>query len=135
MLSHKPTLNAALARSALDAALRAASTNGLTMSVAVVDDGGYPLCLERMDGAGLLTAKGASQKARTSALLRAPSRVLADRVAADPALLRLTDYLPMTGGLPIMAEGRCIGAIGVSGGTPEQDEQTGQAGIEAMRLD
>ena len=69
MLSHKPTLNAALARSALDAALRAASTNGLTMSIAVVDDGGYPLCLERMDGAGLLTAKVASEKARTSALL------------------------------------------------------------------
>tara|TARA_R110001606_G_scaffold99560_1_gene219541 strand:- start:26345 stop:26752 length:408 start_codon:yes stop_codon:yes gene_type:complete len=135
MLSHKPTLNAALARSALDAALRAASTNGLTMSVAVVDDGGYPLCLERMDGAGLLTAKVASEKARTSALLRAPSRALADRVAADPALLRLTDYLPMTGGLPIMAEGRCIGAIGVSGGTPEQDEKTGQAGIGALHLD
>jgi len=135
MLSHKPTLNAALARSALDAALRAAHNSGLAMSIAIVDDGGYPLCLERMDGAGLLTAKVAGEKARTSALLRAPSRALADRVAADPALLRLTDYLPMTGGLPIMAEGRCVGAIGVSGGTPEQDEQTGQAGIEALQLD
>lgn len=135
MLSHKPTLNAALARSALDAAVAAAKTTGLAMSVAVVDDGGYPLCLERMDGAGLLTAKVASEKARTSALLRAPSRALADRVATDPALLRLTDYLPMTGGLPIVAEGCCIGAIGVSGGTPEQDEQAGQAGIEALHLD
>lgn len=135
MLSHKPTLNTALARSALDAALQAASEKGLTMSVAVVDDGGYTFCLERMDGAGLMTAKVASEKARTSALLRAPSRALAERIAADPALLRLSDYLPMTGGLPIMAEGRCIGAIGVSGGTPEQDEQTGQAGIEALHLD
>ncbi|RED16774.1 GlcG/HbpS family heme-binding protein [Parasphingopyxis lamellibrachiae] len=135
MIPHKPTLNSALARTALDAALAAANADGPAMSIAVVDEGGFPLCLERMDGAGLMTAKVAAEKARTAALLRAPSRVLADRVATDPALLRLTDYLPMAGGLPIMAEGRCIGAIGVSGGTPEQDEQVGQAGLAALGRD
>lgn len=135
MIPHKPTLNTALARTALDAAIKAATRDGPAMSVAVVDEGGYPLCLERMDGAGLMTAKVAGEKARTAALLRAPSRVLADRVATDPALLSLTDYLPMAGGLPIMAEGKCIGAIGVSGGTPEQDEQVGQAGLAALQLD
>lgn len=99
------------------------------MTIAIVDEGGYPLCLQRMDGAGLMTPKVALEKARTAALMRAPSRRLAERVAGEPALLRLTDYLPMAGGLPLTIDGTCVGAIGVSGGTAEQDEAIGDAGI------
>ena len=128
----KPVLSSASARQMLDAALVFARGEGLAMSVAVVDDGGYPVCLERMDGAGLLTPKVALEKARTAALLRAPSRRLADRVASEPALLRLTDYLPMAGGLPVILQGQCAGAIGVSGGTADQDEAVAQAGVEAL---
>jgi len=125
-------VDAADARAILDAALAEAARAGLAMSVAVTDAGGYPLSLQRMDGAGLLTADVALRKARTAALLRAPSRRLAERVASDPALLALTDYLPMAGGLPVLLDGACVGAIGVSGGTPDQDEQIAAAGLAAL---
>ncbi|MDQ8756554.1 heme-binding protein [Sphingosinicella sp. LHD-64] len=132
MTQYKPVLTAENARQMLDRALEAACDAGLAMSIAVVDEGGYPLALQRMDGAGLMTAKVAMEKARTAALIRAPSGRLADRLTAEPALLRLTDYLPMAGGLPVTMEGRCVGAIGVSGGTPAQDEQIGATGLEAL---
>lgn len=132
MIQYKPVLTAETARRILYTALDAARDAGLAMSVAVVDEGGYPLALQRMDRAGLMTAKVAMEKARTAALIRAPSGRLAERLAAEPALLRLTDYLPMAGGLPVTIEGQCVGAIGVSGGTPAQDEQIGAAGLEAL---
>lgn len=132
MTQYKPVLTASQARRMLDAALDTARAEGLAMSVALVDDGGYPLALQRLDGAGLMTGKVAVEKARTAALIRAPSGRLADRLAAEPALLRLTDYLPMAGGLPATIEGQCVGAIGVSGGTPAQDERVGAAGLAAL---
>lgn len=132
MTQYKPVLTADRARSMLDAALAAARAEGWAMSVAVVDEGGYPLALQRLDGAGLMTGKVALEKARTAALIRAPSGRLADRLAAEPALLRLTDYLPMAGGLPAMIEGQCVGAIGVSGGAPAQDERIGALGLAAL---
>ena len=128
----KPFLVIEQARAILDAALNSAAANDLRMSIGIVDEGGYPLCLQRMDGAGLLTPKVALEKARTAALTRGPSRRLADRVGTEPALLRLTDYLPMPGGIPLTVEGVCIGAIGVSGGTADQDEAVAEAGIAAM---
>jgi len=131
-MNHKPVLGADQARAILDAALAAARSEGLAVSVAVTDEGGYPLALARLDGAGLMTAKVAEQKARTAALIRAPSRRLADRIVTEPALLRLTDYLPMAGGLPILAEGQCVGGVGVSGGSPDQDERIGEAGLGAL---
>lgn len=131
-MKYKPVLDADGARRILDAALKTARAEGFAMSVVVVDEGGYPLTLQRMDGAGLMTAKVAMEKARTAALIRAPSGRLAERLAAEPALLRLTDYLPMAGGLPVTVEGQCVGAIGVSGGTPAQDEQVGAAGLETL---
>lgn len=127
----KAIISAPTARHMLDAALEAAQAEGLAMSVAVVDDGGYMLCLQRSDNAGLMTPSVATDKARTAALIRAPSRVLADRVAAEPALLRLTEYLPMAGGLPLIVDGQCVGAVGVSGGSAEQDERVAAAGIAA----
>lgn len=130
-IKHKPVLGELFARAILEGALAHAREQGLTASIAIVDDGSFPLCLQRMDGAGLLTAKVALEKARTAALMRAPSRRLADRVPTEPALLRLTDYLPMAGGLPILIEGQCVGAIGVSGGTADQDEAIGDAGLKA----
>lgn len=132
MTQYKPVLTASQARHVLDAALEAARAEGLAMSVAIVDEGGYPLALQRLDGAALMTGKVALEKARTAALIRAPSGRLADRLTAEPALLRLTDYLPMAGGLPATIEGQCVGAIGVSGGTAAQDERVAAAGLEAL---
>lgn len=128
----KKILSAHDAQRMIDAAVSAARAIERPMSIAVVDDGGYALALLRLDGAGLMTPKVATEKARTAALLRAPSAILAGRVKEDPALLRLTDYLPMAGGVPITMDGECVGAIGVSGGTPEQDEGVAAAGIAAL---
>jgi len=128
-MNQKPVLPSETARRMLDAAIEAARAEGLSVSVAIVDDGGYPICLQRMDGAGLMTAQVAIDKAGTAALTRAPSRRLAERVAEEPAILRLTEYLPMAGGLPAMHEGRCAGAVGVSGGTADQDELVGRAAL------
>lgn len=116
----------------LDAALKAARDTGKGFSIAVCDRGGFPVALLRMDGAGLLTAGVAQDKARTAALLRAPSSVLGDRVKDNPALLRLDEYLPMPGGLPVMAEGECIGAIGVSGGSDDEDVAIATAALAAL---
>ena len=131
-MKSKPLLGADDARHMLDAAVKTAHENGLAMSIAIVDDGGFMLALHRLDGAGLLTPKVAVEKARTAALMRAPSEKLADRVASEPALLRLTDYLPMAGGIPALVGGHCAGAIGVSGGNPEQDVMVASAGIAAL---
>lgn len=128
----KPVLTAVELDQILTAARAEAEARGLAMSIGVVDDGGYALRLVRLDGAGVLTAQVALDKARTAALLRAPSRILADRVKAEPALLRLTDYLPLEGGLPIVIDGVCVGGIGVSGGKPDDDEAVGSAGLTIL---
>lgn len=116
----------------LNACRVAAREAGLAVSIAIVDDGGYALRLERMDGAGLMTADAANAKARTAALIRAPSRVLAERLPNEPELVRLTDYLPMAGGVPVMVDGCCAGGIGISGGKPVQDEAVARAGLAAL---
>lgn len=120
------------ARRLTDAAMARAAKMGKVFSIAICDRAGFPVSLVRMDGAGLMTAQVASDKARTAALLRAPSSALTGRIADNPALLRLTEYLPMPGGLPIMAGGECIGAIGVSGGSDEDDVAIGNAALAVL---
>jgi glc operon protein GlcG len=120
----------------LDAILAAAAAKaealGLAATIAIVDDGGYAWRLSRADGAGVMTPSVAMAKARTAALMRAPSGVLTSRLKDEPELLRLTDYLPMPGGLPIKVDGQCIGGIGVSGGNAEQDVAIGEAGLATL---
>lgn len=128
----KPVLSASELDPMLVAARAEAVRRGLSMAIAIVDDGGYPLRLERLDGAGAMTPAVALAKARTAALMRGSTRLLAERVVSEPALLRLTEYLPMEGGLPIMAGGACIGGIGVSGGKPDDDEGVAQAGLDSL---
>lgn len=108
---------------------------GLSVSLAIVDDGGYVLRIDRMDGVGVTTPMVALAKGRTSAFMRGPSGNLAARVREEPELLRLDDYLPMKGGLPIMAGKQCVAAIGISGARPDEDEQIARAGVDvAERL-
>jgi glc operon protein GlcG len=118
----------------VQSALAEAAAQQCRISVAVCDNAGFPLALLRMDGAGLLTAKVAGQTARTAALLRAPSGVLAERARADATLLQLEDYLPMEGGVPVIVDGQCLGAVGISGGTPQQDVAIAEAAIAAHAL-
>lgn len=128
----KPVLTATELDAMVGTALDKAADLGLTATVALCDDGGHALRLYRMDGTGAMTPVVAAAKARTAALMRAPSGALTARLKDEPELLRLTEYLPMPGGLPIVHDGQCVGAIGVSGGSAVQDEAIAEAGRAAL---
>lgn len=105
---------------------------GIAATIAIVDDGGHLFRVERGEGAGVMTPVVAIAKARTAALMRAPSGALTARLKDEPELLRLTDYLPMPGGLPVQHDGSCIGGIGISGGSAAQDVAIAEAGLAAL---
>jgi glc operon protein GlcG len=130
-MRNKPSLTAADARRMADACRAEAGRAGWAVTIAIVDDGGHLLHLERLD-ARLSTLAVAIAKARTAALSRQPTASLAARVRDNPGLLAL-DAMPIQGGVPVMYAGECVGAIGVSGVTPEQDEQVASAGCGALQ--
>lgn len=105
--------------------------NKWNVCVAILDDGGHLLHLARMDGATPANAEIAVMKASTAALTRRPSKAWEERVAGRIVMLKMP-VLPVQGGLPIMAEGHCIGAVGVSGVQSHEDEQIAAAGIQAV---
>ena len=130
----KTVLDAADAAAITAACQIEAQKNGWAMSVAVVDDGGRLLSLVRSDGAGYATANVALRKAETAAMNRTPSAA-AEKLAIDrPTMLALDDRLPLQGALPAMKDGKCAGAVGVSGGLSPQDEQVAAAGLAAIGL-
>ncbi len=115
------------------AACRAeALSNGWNVSIVVVDDAGYQLAMCRLDGAGPITAVVGLEKARTAALTRQASRAWEERIKDRPVFLRFPDNLPIIGGLPLLVDGDCVGAIGVSGVQSDQDEQVARAGVDAL---
>ena len=128
----KPCLTSADVRKMMAAALAEAENNKWIVTVAVVDDGGFMLHLERMDGAAVTTAEVAVGKARTAALTRRPSKFFEDRVKERPAFIAFPAGLFIQGALPIMHEGECVGAVGVSGVQSFEDEQIARAGIAAL---
>ena len=109
-----------------------AEKNKWNVTIAIVDDGGYLLQLDRMEGAGPLTAEVAAAKARTSAVTRRPTKAWEDMVKDRPVFMKFPDNLPIQGGVPILHQGDCLGAIGVSGVQSHQDEQVAQAGIATL---
>lgn len=115
------------------AACRAeAEKNKWSVTVAIVDDAGILLYLDRMDGATATTSEVATLKAKTSAITRRPSKFWEDRVKDRPAFMNFPGVLQIQGGLPIMYEGECVGAIGVSGVQSHEDEQIAKAGIDTL---
>jgi glc operon protein GlcG len=102
--------------------------------IAVVDDGGNLLLLERLDDAQVASVDVAIGKARTAAIFRRPSKVFEDQIRDGRiAALALPGATPLQGGIPILFEGKVIGGIGVSGETPSQDEEIAKAGAEAAK--
>ena len=85
-----------------------------------------------MDGAGPISAKVAMDKALTSALTRRPTKFWEDRVKEKPAFATFPAGAMFQGGLPLMHQGECVGAIGVSGVQSHEDEQVAQAGVAAL---
>ena len=128
----RQSLTAADAGRMMVAAKAEAAKQNWAVSIAIVDEGGYLLALERLDGAGLLTPDVATRKARTAALARVPTKVLEERLVDRPAFMRIAEYLPLQGGLPIKVDGECVGAIGVSGVQSFEDEVIANAGIAAL---
>ena len=109
-----------------------AAKNKWNVTIAVADDAGSLLYLERLDGAGPMTADVAAGKARTAAVTRRPTKFWEDRVKERPVFLKFPDNLPIQGGVPIVYQGECVGAIGVSGVQSHEDEQIASAGIAAL---
>ena len=134
-LLDRKALSLAEAKKIAAAAEAEAVKNKWNMVIAIVDDGGNLLFLERMDDVQLGSVEVAQGKARTSALFRRSTKIFEDAVKGGRnVVLNLTrDITPIQGGLPIVAGGRVIGAIGVSGATSEQDEQVAKAGADLVK--
>ena len=128
----KLVLAAADVRSLLDAARGEAERLGLPVTIAIVDEAGVLLALERLDGARLHTPEAATLKARTAAIVRTPTADLQKSVADDPALLSFPGRMPLTGGVPLVHEGTVVGGVGSSGGEPHEDESVCIAAAEAL---
>jgi glc operon protein GlcG len=114
------------------AAEQEARRHNWIVAIAILDDGGHPLHLVRMDGATPANAAIAVEKARTAATTRRPSKMWEERVAGGRLSMLKMPVLPVQGGLPIMVEGSCVGGIGASGVQSHEDEQIVQAGIDAL---
>ncbi len=128
----KPCLTSADAKTMMAACLAEAQKNNWVVTIAIVDDGGFMLLVERMEGAAVTTAEVAIGKARTAALTRRPSKFLEDRVKERPAFIAFPAGLLIQGGLPITHQNECVGGVGVSGVQSFEDEQIARAGIAAL---
>jgi glc operon protein GlcG len=131
-MRNKPALTAADVHKMMAACRDEAAKNKWNVTIAVVDDAGYLLHLERLDGAGPMTAEVAAAKARTAAITRRPTKMWEDMVKDRPVFLKFPENLPIQGGVPLMHQGDCVGAIGVSGVQSHQDEQIANAGVTAL---
>lgn len=130
----KPILQLTTVKLLLEAAQAEAATQGLAVSIAICDDGGNVLGVHRLDGAAPATAAIAMEKARTAALIRRPGKAFEDIInGGRVAMLSIGSLSGMLeGGEPLMFEGQCVGAIGVSGGRPNQDGMVVQSAQRAL---
>jgi glc operon protein GlcG len=129
----KPCLTAADIQKAMAACKAEAERNKWNVSIAIVDDGGFLLHFDRMDGAPPISAEVAIGKARTAALTKRPSKFFEDRVKERPAFANFPAGILIQGGLPILCRNECVGAIGVSGVQSHEDEQVAQAGVATVK--
>ena len=117
------------------AALRPARENQWTMVVAIVDTGGHLVYLEKLDQTQVGSVDVAIAKAKSSAIFKRSTKMFQERLArgGDGLLvLRLKGAIPVEGGLPIIVDGKLIGALGVSGGSSAEDEVCAEAGAGAL---
>lgn len=128
----KPMLSTSDARTLMAGARAEAERLKLQVSIAVVDDAGVLLLLERLDDARLHTPEAATLKARTAAIVRTSTATLEEQVHADPAILSFPGRMPLTGGMPVVHDGQVVGGIASSGGKPEDDEAVCRAGLDAF---
>src|SRR5215472_1133228 len=123
------------AKKAMAGAEAEARKNNWGMVIAIVDSGGNLVMLERLDGTQFVSIEIAQQKAHTAVAFKRPTKVFQDLIAqggVNLRLLKLGSASVLEGGVPVIVGGAIIGAIGVSGGTSQQDAQVAQAGADAL---
>ena len=129
-------INLENAKKAAAPALAEAEKNHWNMAVAIVDASGNLVYYEKMDNTQLGSANVAIDKARSAALFKRPTKALQDALAAGGEgwrILRVQGAVPVEGGIPLVMEGKIVGAIGVSGATSAQDAQCAKAGADAIK--
>src|SRR5512134_2050011 len=130
----KKVLSLEAAKKIAAAAEGAARDKGVGVVIAVVDDGGNLILLHRLDDTQVASVEVGIGKARTAAIFRRPSKEFEDQIRNGRiAALALPGATPLQGGIPITVEGKVIGAIGVSGNTPQEDEDIAKAGAAVFR--
>jgi glc operon protein GlcG len=117
----------------IQAARSEAQQQGWAVAIAVVDDGGHPLALERLDGCAPIGAYIAIEKARSAAIGRRETKGYEDMVnGGRTAFVSAPLITSLEGGVPVLVDGQVVGAVGVSGVKAEQDAQVAKAGIAAL---
>jgi glc operon protein GlcG len=133
-VAEKKVLTLEGARRVAAAAEADARRRGLPVVVAVVDDSGELLLVERLDGTQVGSIKVGIGKARTAAHFRRPTRFFEEQVRNGRIVtLALEDFTPLQGGVPILAGGQFVGAVGVSGDSPQVDEEIATVGAAVVR--
>jgi uncharacterized protein GlcG (DUF336 family) len=130
------SINAESAKKAAAAALAEARKNNWTMAAAIVDTAGDLVYFEKLDGTQAASVNIAVDKARSAARFKRPTKALQDVLAAGGdglRLLALQGAVPVEGGLPLLMDGKIVGAIGLSGGTSQQDGQCAKAGADSVK--
>lgn len=134
--AYGPPITLDLAEKAAAQALGDARAHGWTMAVAIVDIGGHLVYFVRMDDTQVGSLTVSMAKARSAVLFKRPTKAFQDTLAAGGDGLRvlgLEGAVPLEGGLPLIVGSAIAGAIGVSGGTSQQDGQVAQAGADAIK--
>ncbi|MBV8536065.1 MAG: heme-binding protein [Alphaproteobacteria bacterium] len=131
-MRNKPCLTSDDVHKIVAACKAEATKNKWNVSIAVVDDAGFLLHLERMDGAGGVTSVVCEGKARTAAVTGRSTKFWEERIKDRPVFLKFPDSLPIQGGIPLTYQGQCVGAIGVSGVQSHEDEQIANAGAATL---
>jgi glc operon protein GlcG len=133
-MNSKPFLGLDDARRIAAAAEAEAREHAWAVTIAIVDDGGHLLWLQRLDGAPPISAQIAPAKARTAALGRRESRIYEEMINGPRTAFLSAPGLEgmLEGGVPVMVQGHCVGAVGVSGVKSGEDAQIARAGIAAL---
>jgi uncharacterized protein GlcG (DUF336 family) len=132
-LTEKKALTLAGAKHIAAAAEAEAVKNSWNVVIAIVDEGGHLVYLQKMDDVQIASIDIAQRKARSAALFRRPTKAFEEQLAGGRvSVLKLEGAMPMEGGLPVIVDGKVIGAVGVSGVTSQQDAQIAKAGLDAL---
>jgi uncharacterized protein GlcG (DUF336 family) len=130
-----PPITLDAAKQVMAAAEAEAEKNKWPVVIAILDSGGNVVMLHRRDDTQLSAIATAEGKARTALYFKRPTKLLDEVISAGGSGLRflvLKDFVPLEGGIPIVVEGKIVGAIGVSGVLSAQDTQVARAGIDAL---